>query len=66
MRFSSNPPSLVIREAQMEAFRQSALRRFEDSMLHHLRRHFPAKCEAAGERALREDIRYGKLVAASL
>lgn len=51
--------SIVIREAQVRAFQREALRAFEDSMLQHLRRHFPAECEAAGEDALREDIRHG-------
>lgn len=50
---------LTIRDAQMAAFSQAAMRRFEDWMLRHLRQFFPAQCLSLDETALRELVRYG-------
>ena len=49
----------TIRPAQLEAFSQEEVRKFELWVLAHLRRFFPKQCDAAGESQLRETIRYG-------
>jgi hypothetical protein len=50
---------LTIRRAQLVAFSEAEVQRFEDWMIAHLRTFFAKQCEAAGEFALRETIRYG-------
>ena len=50
---------LQIREEQMLAFEQAALRRFEDEMVAHLAQFAPRHCEVIGEPALRQAIRLG-------
>ena len=50
---------LTIRPAQLEAFSQEEVRKFELWVLAHLRRFFPKLCDAAGEPQLGETIRYG-------
>jgi hypothetical protein len=50
---------LVIRAAQMEAFAQYALARFEDAQWIHFREMYPADCQLAGEQAIRKLIRHG-------
>lgn len=50
---------LVIREEQMDLFRQSALRRFEEEMLIHLAEFSPPLFKAVGEAPMREVIRFG-------
>src|SRR5271157_42205 len=50
---------LTIRPQQEEAFRQAALRRFEDDMVAHLNKFAPKHCEVIGEPAVRSVIRLG-------
>jgi len=50
---------LTIRPQQDEAFRQSALQRFEDGMVAHLGNFAPKHCEVIGEPAVRNVIRLG-------
>jgi hypothetical protein len=53
------PLTLTIRPAQLSVFSELELRRFEDWMAHHLRKFFPAQCDALGEAGAIETIRYG-------
>jgi hypothetical protein len=48
-----------IRCEQIEIFRAPAIKAFEDRMLTHLNKFFPAQCKGAGEAELRETISYG-------
>ncbi len=50
---------LRIREEQLSVFRQAAFRRFEDSLVPHLRKFAPELSEALGEERLRDVIRLG-------
>jgi hypothetical protein len=50
---------LVIRESQLEALAQAALRRFEDEMVAHLGRHAERLAALRGEAALRALVRTG-------
>lgn len=50
---------LTIRTQQMEKFSEAALKRFEDTMVVHLKEFFPDFCETSGEPKIRELIRYG-------
>lgn len=50
---------LVIRHAQLEAFSQAALLRFENELLAHLRQHLPAHHGQLGDAGTRDAIRYG-------
>jgi hypothetical protein len=50
---------LTIRPDQLESFKEAAVNRFEDLMVEHLKKFFPAKCEAMGKPQLREMIHYG-------
>lgn len=50
---------LVIRESQMESFRQLSLRRFEDQMVGALPADYPQKLQPMSEAALRELVRKG-------
>jgi hypothetical protein len=56
---------LTLRPEQMRAFSEAALKRFEETMLAHLKKFFPDKYEAAGEPKVRKLIRYGIERAAS-
>lgn len=56
---------LTMRSKQMEAFSEAALKRFEETMVAHLKKFFPDYCEAAGAPKVREFIRYGVKRAAS-
>jgi hypothetical protein len=56
---------LTIRPQQMQKFSESALKRFEETMLVHLKKFFPDFCEASGEPEVREFIQYGIKRAAS-
>jgi hypothetical protein len=49
----------TIRKEQTEAFEQSALKRFEERMLTHLRKFLADSVASAGETKAREMIRYG-------
>jgi hypothetical protein len=59
IRFAIERTMLTIRRAQLVAFSEADVQRFEHWMLAHLRTFFPKHCEAAGEFQLRETIRYG-------
>jgi hypothetical protein len=50
---------LTIRPEQLAVFSKLEVRKFEDWTLAHLWRFFPRECRAAGEKQLRETIRYG-------
>jgi hypothetical protein len=50
---------LVIRQSQMQAFRQAALGQFEDDMVVHLKEFAPKHCEVIGEPAVRNAIKLG-------
>jgi hypothetical protein len=50
---------LHIRNEQMQAFEQVALKRFKDSMVEHIKKNFPKPIELAGEQAVRETVRLG-------
>jgi len=50
---------LKIREEQMTTFRAAAFRRFEDSMVEHVKEFFPNHCRIAGEPIVRNVIQYG-------
>ena len=50
---------LTIRQEQMKVFSQLEVERFEDWMLAHLKKFFPANCRSAGEPKLRDIIRRG-------
>ena len=54
---------LKIRKRQRAALAEEALREFEDRMVTHLRRVFPANCDVLGEPAVRRVIRYGLIQA---
>jgi hypothetical protein len=60
-RISSDKPfaALTIRQAQMEAFSQAEIGKFQDWMCTHLWKFFPAQAETLGEPKLRELIQYG-------
>lgn len=49
----------TIRQQQADTFRQTALQKFEDEMVEHLKKFSPQHCKAAGEPAVREVIRMG-------
>ena len=50
---------LTIRTQQMAVFARAETKKFEDRVLIHLEKFFPAQCKALGESKLREMIRYG-------
>lgn len=50
---------LVLTQPQMQAFKEAALRRFEDDMVAHLRQFAKRHCEVIGEAAVRKAIRLG-------
>jgi len=50
---------MKIRKEQMEAFRRSAVLRFEDDMVMHLKRFTPTHAELLGESGLRQVVRLG-------
>lgn len=50
---------LKIRNEQMTAFEQAALKNFEDRTIEHLREYFPKHCEVFGEANLRQIIQLG-------
>jgi len=52
-------PMLTTRRQQLAVFSQVELREFEDWMLVHLRKFFPAQCAAAGDEGVREMARHG-------
>jgi hypothetical protein len=49
----------TIRQEQAEAFRQSALQKFEDEMVPLLQKLFPQTAQKLGEAGLRDVIRHG-------
>lgn len=55
------PPGAILRmrEAQMKAFSDAALKRFEDKMVAYFRRSFPERWAKEGEQRTRSRIRYG-------
>jgi hypothetical protein len=55
----------TIRQAQINAFSQVEVQKFEDWMVQHLNRFFPSQSKSAGEVQLRDTIRYGIRRAAS-
>lgn len=55
----SSDEKLIIRKEQMEAFREVAIKNFEDRTLAHLQESFPERCQELGELGVREAIRYG-------
>jgi len=50
---------LVIRETQMAAFEQGAIRNFETRLLEHLQEFFPKQCQILGDEQVRQVIRLG-------
>lgn len=50
---------LVIRQSQMDALSQGAMRRFEDDLIGHFRQHLPAHHAQLGDEGTREAIRHG-------
>jgi hypothetical protein len=60
-RTSSAVPfgALTIRQAQMDVFSQVEIQKFEDWMVAHLNKFFPAQSQASGELQLRELIQHG-------
>jgi hypothetical protein len=50
---------LEIREEQLTAFEQAALKNFEDQMVEHLKEFTPQHCEVIGEAGVRHVIRLG-------
>jgi hypothetical protein len=50
---------LAIRPQQMQKFSEAALKRFEDTMVVHLKNFFPDFSETSDEPKVRELIRYG-------
>ncbi len=50
---------MVIREEQMSAFTADATTDFENRMVIHLKKCFPAECQALQEPGMRKTIRYG-------
>jgi len=50
---------LSIREEQTDAYRQEALRNFEDRMIKHISKFFPKEFAALREAKTRETIQYG-------
>ena len=57
-REAADTPMLTIRNEQMRLFSQEEVTKFEEGMIVHLRKFFPA-CRLASETTLRELIRYG-------
>src|ERR1700719_2267066 len=53
------PGLLAMRQAQLAAFSQAEVQKFEDRMLTHLRQFFPKQCAALKEPQLHELIQYG-------
>src|SRR5258707_14386417 len=49
----------TIRQQQADAFSKTALQKFEDEMVEHLKKFSPQHCKVAGEPAVREVIRMG-------
>lgn len=50
---------LIIRKEQIQAFREVAIKDFEDRMVAHLEKTYPEKSQALGESGVREAIRHG-------
>ncbi len=59
MAAGTPPRALVIRRAQLDAFADVALRRFEERAAEHVRRFFPDDAEALGDGDLRAVVRHG-------
>jgi hypothetical protein len=53
------PGLLAMRQAQLAAFSEAEVQKFEDRMLTHLRQFFPKQCAALKEPQLHELIQYG-------
>lgn len=49
----------TIRQQQADTFRQTALQKFEDEMVEHLKKFSPQHCKVAGEPSVRQVIRLG-------
>jgi hypothetical protein len=56
---------LTLRPEQMRVFADAGYKRFEDTMVAHLKKFFPDRCAAAGETNVRKLIRRGVERAAS-
>ncbi len=56
---------LTLRPEQIRAFSEVGVKRFEETMVAHLKKFFPDRCEDAGELKVRKLIRYGIERAAS-
>jgi hypothetical protein len=50
---------LTIRQEQIDAFKPSAVRKFEDDMVDHLKKFAPKRWKSLGEPGVREVIRFG-------
>ncbi|MGI9074457.1 MAG: hypothetical protein ACR2JB_24795 [Bryobacteraceae bacterium] len=50
---------MIIRQEQIEIFRQHHLQRFENEMVEHLKKFSPEHCKVAGETTVRQVIRIG-------
>ncbi len=50
---------LVIRDSQMLAFEQAAVRNFENRLIDHLKEFFPRQCEILGKEQTRKAVRLG-------
>ncbi len=50
---------LMIRQEQLRLLAQAEVEKFEDWMLAHLKKFFPAQCQAAGDSKVRQMIRRG-------
>lgn len=50
---------LIIRQEQMDEFIRKAAKNFEDWMVAHLMKFFPAECQILGDPGVRATIRYG-------
>jgi hypothetical protein len=50
---------LTIRPEQLAVFSKAQVKRFEDSMLAHLKKSFPKQCEGVDEAQLRDTIQHG-------
>jgi hypothetical protein len=56
---------VIIRKQQINSFSHASLEQFKERMEGHLRRCFPAECEALGDERVQDTIRYGIERAAS-
>ena len=59
MRKGEKIQMLVIRDDQMEVFKDHMAKRFENQMIQHVTLYFPEDCKALGQEKVREVIVYG-------